>query len=144
MDNSKQYLKTHKIIPRLSLNDGQPHTVKLVQDKLDQLTDQQGKVVEGVKYKVIENGELKTVFTASVTLISKLAEIEAETTVTIQQKKIKTQTGIITSYDVWKVDEQGKKQEVGTPKKEDIPIVENEDYGTEPTVPPEKQPDYDF
>lgn len=80
-------MKDNGILPRISFNDGAPHTVKLVKDKVDKIPDGKGGTVDGMKFMVEEGGESKTFFTGSVGLISKLASVEEGTTVTIQMKK---------------------------------------------------------
>lgn len=98
MEASKEYLKKNNIVPTISFKDGTAHTVKLVQDKLDTITGNDGKDVEGVAFLVEEDGEKKRFFTSSVSLIQKLSSVESGSTVTIQMKKSKGQDGKYKSY----------------------------------------------
>lgn len=114
MENSKQFLHDNNILARISFKDGQAHTVKLVKDKIDQIPDDQnkGRMIDGVKYMVTENGEPKTFFTSSVGLIQKLAECKEEAEVTIQMKSKKGPKGYISFFEV---------REAGS---EEIPTIE--------------------
>lgn len=105
MQNSKLYLKKNNILPTISFKDGRQHQVKLIQDKEDEINDDMGKPKAGVRYKVMEGGEVKTFFTASPGLIQKLAEYPEETEVIIQMKSKKAATGYISFFEVSKVGE---------------------------------------
>lgn len=87
MENSKKWMSENGLSTRISFNDGSAHTVKLIADKEDKIPDGKGGTVSGMSYKVEENGEEKTIFTGSVGLIGKLAEVEVGTVVTIQMRK---------------------------------------------------------
>jgi|GEM_PF-3660944 len=87
MENSKKYMKENGLSSRISFNDLSAHTVKVLRDKEDTIPDGKGGTVKGMKYLVEENGEQKSIFTGSVGLVAKLAEVEPNTTVTIQMKK---------------------------------------------------------
>ena len=100
MKNSSEFLKKHKIIPRISFKPNETRTLKLIEDKQDTITDKQGQQVEGMKYKVLEGKEIKTFFTTAISLISKLAELEPEAIVEITQKKVKGERGYLTTYQV--------------------------------------------
>jgi len=104
MDASKKFLDTNDIIPFLSFGDGEPHTVTIFKDKEDQMEntqgDKAGEMIDGVSYLVEEDGTKKSFFTASVTLIGKLAEKKAGDVVTIRQTKTKGSKGFRTSYEV--------------------------------------------
>jgi len=142
VENSKAFLKTNKILPRISFTDGKPRTLKIVDDKIDKLTDQAGQIVEGVKYKVLEGNEVKTFFTASIALITKLAEIAPNTMVKIQQRKYNSSGNIRTTYDVSKI-EDGQEQPISPEVPDsDIPIVEEDE--PQQGVPPEEEPPADI
>jgi len=98
MENSKSYLKDHSILERISFKDKKPHTVVLGKDKLDTIKDQQGKELEGVRFLVKEDGEAKSFFTTSISLIQKLANKEAGDTVVIQMKSRQGDDGQYRSY----------------------------------------------
>jgi len=87
MENSKKYMKENGLSSRISFNDLSAHTVKVLRDKEDTIPDGKGGTVKGMKYLVEENGKQKSIFTGSVGLVAKLAEVEPNTTVTIQMKK---------------------------------------------------------
>lgn len=86
MQNSKVYLKERNLYPRISFKDKKPHTIELVNDKADSMKDERGAVKEGIKYLVKEDGELKTFFTASPSLISFLSTCEPGDIVSIEMK----------------------------------------------------------
>lgn len=106
MENSKEYLKKHKILPKISFDKGKPRIVKLIEDKQESFTNEKGELVEGMKYKVTENGDPKTIFTTSVALISRLAELEPETEVKITQKGYKQDGEFRTTYEVEVLDNE--------------------------------------
>jgi hypothetical protein len=118
MENSKKYLSDRGILPKISFNKNEPRIVQIIDDKPETIKDKEGKEVEGMKYKVVENGEAKTIFTSSVTLISKLAEIDSEETVKITQKGYQQDGDWRTTYEVVKI-KDGKEEEV-----DDIPVIE--------------------
>jgi len=130
MEESKKYLKNKDILPRISFKDGKEHTVQIKQDKLETITDSQGKETEGVKYKVIEDGEVRTIFTSSIALISKLSVVEPDTVVKIKQKKYKDGSGQIkTTYEVVSAD--GTELQSDSVSDDDIPVI-NEDESEPP------------
>lgn len=98
MDQSKEYLKKNNIRPRISFKDGNPHTLRIVKDKIDSVQDDMGKQVEGIRYLVEEGGEQKTFFTASVGLIEKLAQVAEGTEVVVQMKRKKSDGGGYKSF----------------------------------------------
>lgn len=98
MENSKQYLRQHDIKPKISFKETPKVTVKLLNDKLETVTDNTGKEIEGVKYLVEHEGEHKTIFTASVSLIAKLASCEENDVVTIEMKSVKGPDGGFKSH----------------------------------------------
>lgn len=87
MKNSEDYMKKNGIGSRISFSDGAAHTVKLLKDKEDSIPDQKGGDVVGMKYLVEENGEQKSFFTGSVSLIAKLAACNEGDIVTIKMGK---------------------------------------------------------
>lgn len=130
MENSKQFLKTNNIFPRISFKDKQAHRVKLLNDKIDSITDQSGKMIEGVKYFVEEGGAKKTFFTSSVALISKLSECKENDVVNIQIKYIKGNGGkLITSYDVWAG--LAANQAENKPQMGDTPMIDDSEINAE-------------
>ena len=108
-------------MPYISFKDGNPHTLKILNDKISTLKDKQGKEIEGVKYLVEENGEHKTFFTSSISLISKLADVEEGTEVIIQMRSRKTEDGSWQSYY-----EVANKSKVAKDMGE-IPIIEDDE-----------------
>lgn len=104
MDASKKFLSDNDITPFLSFGDGEAHTVTIIKDKKDQMENTQGdnpgEMIDGVSYLVEEGGTKKSFFTASVTLIGKLAEKKEGDVVVIKQIKAKTSKGFRTSYEV--------------------------------------------
>jgi hypothetical protein len=84
MQYSKEFLVKHSIYPKISFKDKLPHTFKLLKDKIDTISGDDGKAKEGVTYKVLENGEEKTFFTTSPSLIAALSSHEPNDTVTVK------------------------------------------------------------
>ena len=92
---------------------------------------------KGEEYKAIykethffekeEEGEKKTFFTSSVTLIQKMAEIEEGEEVSVQMKSRKTEDGKWQSY--YEVQPKGR---IAKDMGDDIPVIEEGEYG-EPT-----------
>ena len=106
MESSKLYLKEKGIVPSISFKESPIHTVKLLKDKADKITGNDGKVVEGIRYLVEEKGEKKNFFTSSDSLIQKLSGIKEGEEVTIEMKSKKTETGFISFYEVKKSEEK--------------------------------------
>ena len=104
MNASKDYLKQNEIMPRISFKEKPRRVLTLLEDKLDTITDDDGKKIEGVKYLVEENGEKKTFFTGSVGLIQKLSEFEKGTEVVIELKSKKGEKGWISFFEAKKFD----------------------------------------
>ena len=102
MENSKKYLKDNSIVPFISFKEIPTHTVELVADKEDSMTDVAGKLKEGISYLVKEDGEAKKFFTSSVSLISKLASCVPGDKVKIMLKSRKTDKGYQSYYEVAK------------------------------------------
>lgn len=129
MDIAKNFLKKHNIVPTISFKDGKAHTLKILNAKEDSLTDDTGKVIEGMAFLVEEDGEHKRFFTGSISLISKLANVELNDVVEIQMKKKKTDKGYKSYFSVKKG--QSEVEEVSEDlSDDDIPIIE-EDVGGE-------------
>ena len=124
MQNSQSYLSQKGIVPKISFQDGKSHKVTLVKDKIDKIKDANGTEKEGVKYMVFEDGTPKTFFTASSRLIQKLAELPENSEVIIQMKSKKGNEGYISYFEVSKAEEE-------------IPIIEESNYGTEQDIPEE-------
>jgi len=106
MESSKLYLKEKGIVPSISFKESPIHTVKLLKDKADKITGNDGKIVEGIRYLVEEKGEKKNFFTSSDSLIQKLSGIKEGEEVTIEMKSKKTETGFISFYEVKKSEEK--------------------------------------
>jgi len=135
MENSKKFIKEQGLLPTISFKNGQAHIVQLIQDKQKSITDDKGEKVVGMAYKVVENGEPKKFFTASADLITQLAEMPEKTTVQIQMKK-KSMGGKVRSYYEVDIVSDGSPSAGSSPSKiskEDIPVLEEEDYFEEPS-----------
>lgn len=100
MQESKEYLKDNNIVPRISFKKDPKHQLKLISDKKDSIQDENGLVVEGMKYEVEENGEKKTFFTTSVGLIQELSQRNEGDVVVIEMKSKKGNNGFITYFEV--------------------------------------------
>ncbi|MCR4307089.1 MAG: hypothetical protein NUV80_00855 [Candidatus Berkelbacteria bacterium] len=126
MQNSKQFLQTHNVMPRISFKDGQAHLLSMLNDKIDTIKGTDGEMVEGVKYLVQEENEKKTFFTSSISLIQKLADVKEGENVIVQMKSRKGENGKWQSY--YDVQYKGK---VGKDMGEEIPVIEENE-----SVPP--------
>ena len=122
MNNSKQFLKDNNYLPRISFKDGRPHRVKILKDAIKCIKDESGQDIEGVEYSVIENGEDKTFFTSSFSLISQLSEYDEGVEVEIQMKSKKVNGKFQSYFEVAISDGE-------------IPITEDE---SEPPLPNEE------
>lgn len=120
MENTKQYLKDRDILPRISFKDKQPHTVELVKDKIDTITDQQGNQKEGIKFLVKEDGVIKSFFTTSVGLLQQLSDKKKGDVVTVEMKSKKDDSGEYKSYYT-----------VDSDSGEDIPVIDEHEGDTE-------------
>lgn len=98
MNASKDFMKENGIFPKISFKDRQVHTVKLLRDKKEKITDNNGKEIEGIKYLVEEDGEQKTIFTSSTSLISQLSQRVEGDIVSIEMKSRKGDDGQYKSY----------------------------------------------
>lgn len=101
MKGAQDWMKNNGIMPRISFNDGQAFTVKLLGDKIDTIPDafNKGAKLEGMKFLCEHEGEKKTFFTTSVGLIGKLAAVEEGETVTIQMKKANGKSFFVVTKD---------------------------------------------
>lgn len=104
MEASKEFLKDKNILGRISFKESPVHTVVLEKDKIDTITGTDGNEVTGVQYLVKEDGEVKTFFTSSVSLVQKLSEYKAGDMVRITMKSVKGTDGFRTAYEVAPVD----------------------------------------
>ena len=121
MDNSKKFLKDNEILPRISFKEIPRHQVKLLKDKIDQIPGNTGEMVDGVNYFVEENGEKRSFFTSSISLIQKLSNCAIGDEVVITMKGKKTDSGFKSYFIVSKVgEEEGHPEE--EPSAEDIPF----------------------
>ena len=98
MESAKSFLKNHDILERISFRDKLAHTVELGKDEEDTSKDQQGVEKEGVRFLVKEGGVAKSFFTTSISLIQKLAPMDAGDIVTIQMKFQKGDDGEYKSH----------------------------------------------
>lgn len=122
MQASKEYMKTNQIVPFISFKDGSAHTVKLIKDKVDSIKDgNNGGMVQGVKFLVEENGEVKSFFTSSIGLIQKLAEFNEGDIVTIKMVSKKV-NGEFRSSFVVSAGEGVAEEEEDVEEEGDVPV----------------------
>jgi hypothetical protein len=136
MNAAQEYVKDHAQFPRVELKDLKDHILELQNCKADTIEDKNTKKdIEGVKFLVKENGELKTIFTTSVVLIQKLADlVDSKSTVRVTQVKyFGNNNKELTSYNV-SVSNNGEWVDVGEPvntersvqvEDNSIPIIED-------------------
>ena len=125
----KNWLQSHNILPRISFKDRKEHIIEMVKAKSESFTNNDGELVEGIKFLVREDGEPKTFFTASQDLLLKLVECQEGEIYKVKMIARNVAGRIKTSYDVKKLD--GDK-EVDVENPDDIPVI-NEEENTEPT-----------
>lgn len=100
MKASKQFLKDNNILPRVKFKGTGLHTVVLLNDKPENLTDFNGEVKPGVAYLVEEKGENKTIRTSAVSLIEKLSSFNPGDTVEIELKSKNFAGKVMSVYEV--------------------------------------------
>lgn len=113
MQNSEKYMKDNGIQDRISFNDQQAHTVKLLKDKEDTIPDGKGGTIKGMKYLVEEDGVQKTIFTGSIGLVSKLAKCNEGDVVTIKMGKANNKSFYTVTKEGEEVIEEGGTIQVG-------------------------------
>ena len=86
MENREQVYKELGIIPKISFKDKEPHAFILKKWKVDKIQGMDGVEKQGVKFMVVEGGEVKTFFTTSLSLIQKLGYFAEGTLVTVQMQ----------------------------------------------------------
>lgn len=89
---AKDFLKDNEYMPRISFVDGQEHTVELGKAKRD-IIAKDGENIDGIKFLVKEDGEAKTFFTSSVSLVDKLSGYNSGDVVKIKMRKYKNPEG---------------------------------------------------
>ncbi len=128
MEIIKSFLKDHDIFPKVDFSDKKVHTVKILNVKREKFTDRNNKEVEGMKFLVEEDGEMKTILTTSSALLLKLRDSEEGDFYKIQMKHVKVGATPVRTYDVWKIKDD---KEVSV--SEEIPVIEEEeDIGDPP------------
>ena len=103
MEGAKKYMKGQDMVPFISFKQSVPLAVKLIDSKEDEIKNTQGSeggMVKGVKFLVEHNGDKKSFFTSSISLIQKLAEHAEGSVVTIMQIKYNSGEGFRTGYEV--------------------------------------------
>ena len=117
MKASKEYLEEKGYLQRISFQKTPIVKVKLISDEKRVIKDSSGEEVEGVAYKVLQGGEEKEIFTASLSLIQQLVDLEENDFVQISMKRKKTNDGVRTFFEVEKIEESNNK---------DIPVIEED------------------
>jgi hypothetical protein len=126
MEEIKQWLHSHQVLPRISFKDRKEHIVEMVKARAESFTNNEGELVDGIKFLVKESGEPKTFFTASQDLLMKLAESKEGEVYKIKMCA-KNVGGVVKTY--YEVDKVSEDEPMEDTKAEDIPVVESE--GTE-------------
>ena len=101
-NSAQQFIKENNISQFISFNDGQSHRVTLKDSAPATIKDPRTKeTLQGLSWKVIENGEEKSFFTRSVMLIQKLNAFNPGDKVVVTMKKAPNADGQLrTSYTV--------------------------------------------
>jgi len=124
MENTAKFLKDNNVVPFISFKDKKVHTVELLKDKMETITDAQGETKEGVKYLVKEGGTVKSFFTTSISLLQQLADKQKGDVVSIQLKSKKGEDGKYKSYyEVWEDLANDSSDD-----EEEIPIIDDDLY----------------
>ena len=139
MDASKQFLKDNDIVPFISFKAIPKHTFKLLGDEIAEMQTE-GKTVKGVRYAVEENGEKKSFFTGSSTLIARLSEFPIGTVVTVEMKKRKGDDGIWKSY--FEISSGGESKKTIDSVKDETPTIQvgGDEEEDEEEIKPEDLP----
>jgi hypothetical protein len=130
MQEIKNWLKDHQVLPRISFKDRHEHTIKMIQAKEESFTNNEGELVNGIKFKVYEDGEVKTFFTASQDLLLKLSECQ-EGDIYRVKMCAKNIGGVIKTYYEVKKMEGETEVDVEAGEADDIPVIEDQDEPTE-------------
>lgn len=129
MKEIKDWLKSHQVLPRISFKDRQEHTIKIIQTKQESLNNDDGELVDGMKFKVWENEELKTFFTASRDLLMKLADCEENDVYKVKMCAKNVGGKVKSYYNVKKI--EGENEIQVEPADDDIPVVEDRELTLE-------------
>jgi len=135
MQEIKDWLHSHQILPRISFKDRKEHTIEIAKARAESFNNDKDELVEGIKFLVKEDGEPKTFFTASQDLLLKLANSQ-EGEVYMVKMCAKNVGGIVkTYYEVKKVEGEN---EVQIEHGDEIPVVDNEE-GTSGKESPDEE-----
>lgn len=120
MNKSKNFLEKHGISTRVSFKENPCHTFELVSDELKNIPGDDGEMVEGMLYTVIEDGTEKEWFTTSISAIRKIAELNEGDIVSVELKKKKKGSKWINYYDVFEADSPKDKSGVKGESPEEV------------------------
>lgn len=100
----KDYIKSQSMFQRVELQNGEEHELVLIDAKVSTIKDALTKEnIEGIKLLVKEGEKMKTIFTASASLICGLADIEPNETFKVQKVEYEGNLGqVLNRYDVWR------------------------------------------
>ena len=101
MKASMKFLSDKNFIERISLRDGMKRKFKLVKDEATEIIGFDGNAKQGITYTVMENGNLKSFFTASLKCISMLSKLQKDDVFEIELRTKKVGDTLI-SYHVVK------------------------------------------
>jgi len=129
MEEIKQWLHSHQVLPRISFKDRKEHIVEMVKARAESFTNNEGELVDGIKFLVKESGEPKTFFTASQDLLMKLAESKEGEVYKIKMCARNVGGVVKTYYEVSKINEEG--EPIVGAGEDDIPVIEDQEEPTE-------------
>lgn len=121
MEIAKEYLKDKGFLPRLSFQQQPKATVKILKGEKRTIPTGGGEEVEGLLFTVEENGEKKELFTASLSLIRQLADYDIGDVLIIEMKKVKTDKGYRSTFEVKPA---GEIEAVPEVPDEEIPVLD--------------------
>jgi len=128
---SAQFLKENNIVPNLSFKDGKSHLLKYIKSEVKTMTFN-SEEKKGVIYMFTEDNEPKKYFTAALSFIQPMAEVEENEELKIQMVRKSIGGQVKSFFNIEKV-KSGFISEEGQelPKTEDIPVVEESEINVE-------------
>jgi len=131
MSVEKEFLKERGIESRISFKETpKVQGIKILKRKSDIITGRDGEEVHGIKYLVEHEGEQKTFFTSSISLVAKLINYKDDDIVDIEAQSFKTPQGYRVKYLV-SGGQQGQPGEASEDSDEPEPEPDSSDIDPE-------------
>ena len=103
MKASMKFLTDRNFIERISLRDGMRRKFTMVKDERTEIIGFDGNTKQGITYTVMENGDIRSFFTASLKCISMLSRLQKDDVFEIELKTKKVGNTIVSFYVVKKL-----------------------------------------